>query len=99
MSTHEWMEKLRGEIQSRKKFVHELSSRFIKGEITHEKFVTEVDAELNLIYDFIENLVIITTNLNNRYGLVMDTILKLSEVKNNAELIDKFKKEFDNPAI
>src|SRR6266498_458946 len=81
-------------IQTRKEYVESILNDFGSGQISPEKLVGELTQEIKNLYAFTETLVANVTNLKSNYEFLLNIIISMPEVQNNASLTKKIKKMF-----
>src|SRR6266498_3993604 len=81
-------------IQTRKEYVESILNDFGSGQISPEKLVGEITQEIKNLYAFTETLVANVTKLKSNYEFLLNIIISMPEVQNNASLTNKIKEMF-----
>jgi hypothetical protein len=81
-------------IQTRKEYVESILNDFGSGQISPEKLVGELTQEIKNLYAFTETLVANVTKLKCNYEFLLNIIISMPEVQNNASLTKKIKEKF-----
>jgi hypothetical protein len=81
-------------IQTRKEYVESILNDFGSGQISPEKLVGELTQEVKNLYAFTETLVTNVAELKGHYEFLLNIIISIPEVQNNASLTQKIKEFF-----
>jgi hypothetical protein len=81
-------------IQTRKEYVESILNDFGSGQISPEKLVGELTQEVKNLYAFTETLVTNVAELKGHYEFLLNIIISMPEVQNNASLTQKIKEFF-----
>jgi len=79
------------EIQTRKEYIESLMSDFASGQIVQEKLIAELVEEFNKLYAIVQAFNSQISQRKEWYNLLINIILSMPEVQNNASLTAKLK--------